>query len=102
MNIEIPFFSDNEPGVIQDNSEILKSILNSEELDAQLLQETVEHREKIILDFLDNFADADKALLQDLNRTNRELTKLVNSFKNEQQKMLVNFLRTRKAVKKYQ
>ena len=102
MNIAIPFFSESEPEGIQENSESIKSILMSEELDIQQLFETVEQREKIILEFLDRDPNADKGLLQDLLKTNQELTELVNTLRTDQQKVLVNFLRNRKAIKKYQ
>lgn len=102
MNMEIPLFSDSEPECIRANSESIKSILMSEELDIQQLFETVEQREKIILEFLDRDPNADKGLLQDLLKTNQELTELVNTLRTDQQKVLVNFLRNRKAIKKYQ
>ena len=102
MKIDIPFFSEQEPASIRENSETIKSLLKSDELDAQQLLETVESREKLIMDFLQGTPDADKALIEDLIKTNHELTQVVNSFRTDQQKVLVNFLRTRKAIKKYQ
>lgn len=102
MNIKQPFFSESEPDIIKDNSEIIKSIIVSDDLDAQRLLETVEQREQIILEFLKKEPELDRTILQDLIKTNQELTDLVNSLKTDQQKVLVNFLRTRKAVKKYQ
>lgn len=102
MNIDIVYFSESEPVAIKENSELIKTILASEDFDAQQLLETVEKRESIILDFLKNDQDIDKSLLQDLVRTNKDLTEVVNLLKSDQQKVLVKFLRNRKAVKKYQ
>lgn len=102
MSIDKLFFSEAEPGIIKENSESIKRILGAEELDSELLLERVEDREKLILQFLDEQPDSDKLLIQDLIRTNKELTELVSVLKSEQQKVLVSFLRTRKAVKKYQ
>lgn len=102
MSIDIPYFSESEPDTIKKNSDEIKRILSSEDLNAELLQEQIELREKIILKFLDDEPQTEKALIQDLLRTNQELTHLVGTLKSEQQKVLVSFLRTRKAVKKYQ
>ncbi|MCC2606265.1 hypothetical protein [Planctobacterium marinum] len=101
MKTNIPKFSDREPDSLRQNSDAIKSVLMAEELDAEKLQEVVEAREKLIVSFLQDNAAVDKTLLQELLRTNNELTTLVNGLKNEQQDVLVGFLRNRKAVKKY-
>ena len=98
---KIPFFSDKEPANIQENSAAIQTILSSEELDAEKLQQAVEDREKLIGVFLQSEQAPDKSLLQDLLKTNEELKALVDSMKEEQQGVLVGFLRNRKAVKKY-
>ncbi|BDX07797.1 hypothetical protein [Planctobacterium marinum] len=97
----IPFFSDNEPEQIRENSLEIQGILAAEELDAERLQIAVESRERLILKFLESEKTPEKSLLRDLNKTNQELTQLVNKMRSEQQGVLVGFLRNRKAVKKY-
>lgn len=101
MKNVIPFFSEHEPDAIKQNSLELISILEAAELDAEKLQQTVESRESLINDYLKAVEKADKSLLEDLFKTNQELTKLVESLKDNQQGVLVGFLRNRKAVKKY-
>lgn len=101
MNKTIPFFSDNEPELIKQNSASIIAILSTEELDAEKLQEAVESREKLILDFLQNDEAPQKPLLEDLKRSNDALTQLVAELRGDQQGVLVGFLRNRKAVKKY-
>lgn len=101
MNKDLPYFSDKEPEALRQNSDTIKSVLLAEDLDAEKLQEVVEAREQLIVSFLSENAVTDKALLQELLRTNNELTTLVNNLKDDQQDVLVGFLRNRKAVKKY-
>lgn len=98
---KIPFFSDKEPEQIQENSSAIQEILSAEEFDAEKLQQAVEDREKLIALFLQSEQAPDKSLLQDMFKSNEELTALVNGMKEEQQGVLVGFLRNRKAVKKY-
>lgn len=101
MKTDIPYFSDKEPEAIRQNSDDIKSVLMAEELDAEKLQEVVEARERLIVCFLKENTVTDKSLLQELLRTNNELTTLINNLKDDQQDVLVGFLRNRKAVKKY-
>lgn len=101
MKNSIPFFSEHEPDSIKQNSTEIISLLDEGELDAEKLQQAVESRESLINDYLKKEQKPEKSLLQDLLRTNQELTNLVESLKDSQQDVLVGFLRNRKAVKKY-
>lgn len=102
MSTKLPYFYEAEPEVLTENSKIIQSILTAEELDSDLLLSTIEDRENIIIRLLGDDKALSKSMLQGLLRTNNELTEIVKSLRGDQQGLLVDFLRTRKAVKKYQ
>lgn len=102
MRIKRPYFHEAEPEALAENSKTIQSLLSAKEMDSEKLLSTIENRESIISDMLNSDHRLDKSVLKGLQRTNNELTDIVKSLRGEQKGLLVHFLRTRKAVKKYQ
>lgn len=102
MNINPPFISSNQSDLFKENSEALTNILASEEIDFDHLLTIISERERLIKEHLDSLSDEEKKqFVADELKTNEDLKKIVGALKAEQQALLVNFLRSKKAIKKY-
>lgn len=102
MKIKQLFFSDNQIPSFKDNSLAITNLLGTDEIDFEELQSLIEQREGLVKQRLEDISPEDKQqFVADELKTNEDLKKLVGALRAEQQSLLVNFLRSKKAIKKY-
>lgn len=97
-----PYFSENEPPQFKENSEQLRFVLSEEELDFERFQSLVEERDRMVMEMLSSLTgEAKESFAQEELKTNFDLVAIAESLRQEQKNVLVNFVRSRKAAKKY-
>lgn len=102
MKIKQPYLAENQNESFQKNSDAIKQALGAEEIDFEQLLALVSDRESLVIKHLDSIIQEEKQqFVADELKTNEDLKQIVGALKAEQQSLLVNFLRSRKAIKKY-